>query len=141
MLDDPSQVHTVRSKRGYVVYTGKKNGVPVSIVVTLMGGPNMDFVVRELRAVVDGEIAMFRLGSCGSIHPDAPAGGIVVATEGSIHVDRNYDYFSQTSSGGSPYRICGPEQSHGPLTRHVLLSDLFHLIMIDVNLLPGLPAY
>lgn len=31
-----------------------------------MGAPNMDFVVREARHVVDGPMAFVRLGTCGS---------------------------------------------------------------------------
>lgn len=36
------------SSRGFVTYTGKFQGVLVSIIVTLMGYPNMDFVIREV---------------------------------------------------------------------------------------------
>jgi uridine phosphorylase len=37
------------SGRGFTVYTGKMNGVPVSVVAIGMGMAMMDFLVRELR--------------------------------------------------------------------------------------------
>ena len=42
------------SSRGFVTYTGRFQGVLVSIVVTLMGYPNMDFVIREVGRSVTG---------------------------------------------------------------------------------------
>ncbi len=37
-----------------------KYKVPISIIATGMGFPMMDFVVRETRAIVDGEMAIIR---------------------------------------------------------------------------------
>ncbi|KAF6266147.1 nucleoside phosphorylase domain-containing protein [Scenedesmus sp. NREL 46B-D3] len=51
------------SGRGFLTITGLYHGTPVSIITTLMGMPNMDFVVREARAVVDGQMAIVRLGT------------------------------------------------------------------------------
>jgi Phosphorylase superfamily len=67
-------------------FAGRFNGVPVSIVTTLMGMPNMDFVVRECRAVVDGQMAVVRLGTCGGVDSETRLGDVVVASKGSVCV-------------------------------------------------------
>ena len=54
--------------------------MPVSIVSTHMGMPNMDFVVRETRAVVEGQMAIVRLGTCGALQPPASLGNLIIAT-------------------------------------------------------------
>ena len=51
-----------------------------------MGMANMDFVIRECQAVVEGPLAMIRLGTCGAIQPPAHLGNFLVASEGSICV-------------------------------------------------------
>lgn len=38
----------------------------MTIVTALMGIPNMDFTVRELRYAVDGPMAFIRVGTCGN---------------------------------------------------------------------------
>lgn len=65
---------------------GLYQGTPVSIITTLMGMPNMDFVVRESRAVVDGQMAIIRLGTCGALRPPAGLGSFVVASPGAVCV-------------------------------------------------------
>jgi len=49
--------------KGFTIYTGKKDGVDVSIISTGMGFPMMDFAIREARAVIDGTMAVIRLVS------------------------------------------------------------------------------
>jgi hypothetical protein len=44
----------------------------------------MDFVVRETRAVVDGPMAIIRLGTCGLLDALTPVGTLVVASQGSV---------------------------------------------------------
>lgn len=51
-----------------------------------MGMANMDFVIRECQAVVDGPLAMVRLGTCGAVQPPAHLGSFLVASEGSVCV-------------------------------------------------------
>jgi nucleoside phosphorylase len=65
---------------------GLYQGTPVSIITTLMGMPNMDFVVREARAVVDGQMAIIRLGTCGALRPPAQLGSFMVASPGAVCV-------------------------------------------------------
>ena len=56
----------------------------MSIVSTMMGMANMDFVIRECQAIVEGSMAMVRLGTCGAVQPPASLGSFLVASEGSI---------------------------------------------------------
>lgn len=80
----------VPSTRGFRTFTGRFNGVPVSIVATGMGISMMDFVVREARVVVDGTLAIVRLGSCGGL-AETPAGCLTVASKGSVLIRRDPD--------------------------------------------------
>ena len=71
-------VTVIESTRGFTTYTGLHKGTPLSIVATGMGTAMMDFVVRETRAIVDGEMAMFRFGTCGGLG-STKAGAVVLA--------------------------------------------------------------
>ncbi len=51
-----------------------------------MGMANMDFVIRECQAVVNGPLAIIRLGTCGALQPPAHLGCFLVASEGSVCV-------------------------------------------------------
>jgi hypothetical protein len=69
--------------------------------------PNMDFVVRECRAVVDGQMAVVRLGTCGSLRAAAQLGSLVVADH-AVCVRRDPDAF--TAGDGRPfYNVGGAE--------------------------------
>lgn len=67
----------------------------------------MDFFVREVRAVVDGPMAIIRFGTCGGLTDHSRAGTIVVATEGSSYISRNYDFFphADESNSSQPYNF------------------------------------
>ncbi len=52
----------------------------------MMGMANMDFVIRECQAVVNGPLAIIRLGTCGALQPPAHLGCFLVASEGSVCV-------------------------------------------------------
>jgi len=73
-------VTVVESTRGFTTYTGLHQGTPVSIIATGMGTAMIDFVIRETRAIVDGEMAIFRFGTCGGLGK-TEAGAIVVAAD------------------------------------------------------------
>ena len=90
-FDYPDQVRITHSDTVFKVFTGEFRGVPLSIVATGMGAAMIDFVVREVRHVVDGPIAMIRLGTCGVIHPDYDAGQLLVATKGSTFIKTHHD--------------------------------------------------
>ena len=49
----------------------------------------MDFVVRELRQVVSGPMAMMRYGTCGVISPYHKAGDVLVASKGACFIQTN----------------------------------------------------
>jgi hypothetical protein len=51
-----------------------------------MGMANMDFVVRECRSAVDGQMAVVRLGTCGALRPPAKLGDFLVAADGALIV-------------------------------------------------------
>lgn len=70
---------------------GTFDGKPVSIVSTMMGMANMDFVIRECQAVVEGPLAMIRLGTCGAVQPPAHLGSFLVASEGSICIRSGFN--------------------------------------------------
>ena len=90
LLDGAPQF-SIKSHRGFETYTGTFQGTPVSIVTTGMGGPMMDFAVRELRHVVDGDLVLVRLGSCGGLAEEAVPGVVVANTPGSVRIARNFD--------------------------------------------------
>ncbi|KAI8084911.1 nucleoside phosphorylase domain-containing protein [Halteromyces radiatus] len=98
------------SQRGFLTITGRYKDIPVSIMAIGMGNPMMDFLVRETRAVVDGDIAIIRFGSCGSLTERAPPGSVIVP-KGGYCIRRNIDYFCDTPlhSGiqDMPYLISG----------------------------------
>lgn len=70
----------------------------------------MDFFVRESRAVVDGDIAIIRFGSCGSLTARAPPGSVIVPKAGYC-IRRNLDYFCDSplypALADTPYLISG----------------------------------
>ncbi len=57
-----------------------------------MGIANIDFVVREARAVVPrpGPMAILRYGTCGGLH-GTPTGTVVIASHGSVVIRRDPD--------------------------------------------------
>lgn len=54
----------------------------------------MDFFVREVRSVVEGQLAIIRFGSCGSI--GAAKAGSIIVQNAAYAITRNYNYFSDT---------------------------------------------
>ncbi|EPQ30182.1 uncharacterized protein PFL1_02298 [Pseudozyma flocculosa PF-1] len=102
------------SQRNFLTLTGTYKGCPISVVAIGMGFSVVDFFVRECRAVVEGEMIIVRLGSCGSLRPDYGIGTVVVPKT-SIGISRNYDYFhpattAQERSSGAiePYTVTKP---------------------------------
>lgn len=102
-LFDDGKFITMHADRGFQLYTGKRNGVPITIISTGMGVPNMDFVVRETRAVVNGPMAIIRFGTCGGLSDKVAPGSVVVSGKGSIMVRRNPDAFFADNNGKLPY--------------------------------------
>lgn len=135
-LENP---YIVVAKRGFVVYTGTRNGVPLSIIATGMGFPMMDFVLREARAVVDGPMIVIRLGTCGTIHPEYKVGSVVVATKGSISVLRDPDAFDVDQQEKIPcYRMSKPIKPDTELSSK--LVDCLNETVTSGQVLEGMNA-
>jgi uridine phosphorylase len=103
-LLDPGSVVKIPSDRGYCTYTGTFRGVKVTIVATLIGYPNMDIVIRELRYACKGPMAVVRLGTCGGL--GATAVGTVSVPAAAVFVRLEPDYRGPepppAASGGMP---------------------------------------
>ena len=114
-------VFNLVSSRGFSVTTGiaGESNTPVSIVTTLMGLANMDFVIREATAVIDGPIAVVRLGTCGALQPGT-LGKILVPEEGCVLVQRNFDAFQSNSEDMKPYLITKPVFPHPDLCNNLI---------------------
>lgn len=62
----------------------------------------MDMLVREVRATTTGPLLIARLGTCGAVGR-AVVGQVVVAKEGAVMVQRNWDSFGKWyGSGNAP---------------------------------------
>ena len=85
-FDNPDTTINVFSTRIFKTYTGTFKGVPITVVTTGMGVPMIDFVIREIREVVEGPMAVVRLGTCGIMNLSCTAGDIVVASKGAIFI-------------------------------------------------------
>jgi 5'-methylthioadenosine phosphorylase len=79
-LEDSRLVNDVR---GYLVYTGKYKGVPVSVAVHGIGSPSAALVIEELAML--GARIIVRLGTCGAMVPELDVGDVVVATGASYY--------------------------------------------------------
>jgi len=101
----------------------------------------MDFFVREVRAVVEGELAIIRcvcpfpfsfaksfaeislstsrFGSCGSLDPTLKVGSLGVP-EQALTISTNYNYFHSASKEGmEPYLISTPIKADERLQKHL----------------------
>jgi len=75
MLEAPKLVN---ENRGFVTYTGKYNGVPVTVSCHGVGGPSAALVFEEL--VMLGARAVIRLGSTGGFLKEMKIGEAVIPT-------------------------------------------------------------
>lgn len=84
-LDSP---RLAAQNREYTTWTGSLEGVPVSVVSTGIGGPSAAICMEELAAC--GAHTFLRIGTCGGMQADVPAGQLVIPTgvvrmEGTSH--------------------------------------------------------
>jgi len=119
---DEGTVTRHESPRRFVIYSGKYNGVGVSIIATGMGAPNMDFMVREASYICSEPLAIIRVGTCGLINPTMPPGSVVVADRSSF-IFQNYCYWDGCQNwpelegkDALPYIMTKPVDSHAPLS-------------------------
>lgn len=107
-FDGGKAIFEHESHRKFLTLTGTFKGTPITVVAIGMGFSLVDFFVRECRAVVQGDLLIVRLGSCGSISDRANVGSVVVPYE-SIGILRNYDHFTGDGSKTTqPYTITQP---------------------------------
>ena len=59
-FDASPKPFSLYSERGFVTITGRYRGTPMSIVTIGMGGPNVDFFIREVRECVQGDMLVIR---------------------------------------------------------------------------------
>lgn len=126
-LDRDHKVFRYLSSRGFLTLTGRYKGVPVSIIGTGMGCAMIDFTIREVCAVVDGDICMIRTGTCGTLDANIQPGHVVV-NDSSVMTHRNPDAFRSKNSGRSdlePYLISEPVYADSKLT------SLLHDCMVE----------
>ena len=74
-LDNPKQYTAVRNILGF---TGTYKGVPVSVQGTGMGIPSISIYVHELIHEF-GCKKLFRVGTCGAMHPDVHLRDVLIA--------------------------------------------------------------
>lgn len=68
----------VADNREFVTYTGRLDGVPVSVTSTGIGGPSAAIALEEL--VHCGARTFIRVGTCGGMQTDIVGGDLIVAT-------------------------------------------------------------
>lgn len=74
-LDDPV---FVAQNREFTTYTGKLDGVPVSVMSTGIGGPSAAIAMEELVAL--GAHTFIRIGTCGGMQPSLLPGTLIFPT-------------------------------------------------------------
>jgi len=123
-LDVTPKLFTLSSERGFITITGRYKAVPISIISIGMGGPNVDFFIREVRESLSGDMVVIRLGSCGCL-TELPVGSVVIP-KASIAVTRNYDFdFTTGNSQECPYKISKPVSADPDL--HLAVQKAFEL--------------
>jgi len=126
LLDTDKEVFSRSSNRGFTVFTGFYKTVPVTIIAIGMGVAMMDFFVRECRNVVEGDMVIIRLGTCGTPVPSVKVGSISVPTDGCTMIIRNPDAWTEdnkSENGIDYYRFCKPVNPNKLLTEQ-LVSNL-----------------
>ncbi|KAM0751293.1 purine and uridine phosphorylase [Meredithblackwellia eburnea MCA 4105] len=119
---DPTPFENL-SARGFLTITGRYKGVPVTLVAIGMGYPMMDFLVRECRAVVEGDLAIIRFGSCGSLDPTLAVGSIGVPAN-VMNISTNYDHWHAAEADRPPPFLFSKPISSDPILHDHLLAAL-----------------
>jgi len=72
------EARKVAEYRGYMTYTGKVDGIDISVCSTGIGCPSAAIVVEELARI--GAKTFIRVGTTGALQPEMEVGDIVIAT-------------------------------------------------------------
>ena len=78
IADQFDQARFVSDSRGYHIYTGTVDGIPMTVCSTGMGGPQVAIGVEELAHL--GAKVFIRVGSCGTAQDNITVGDIIVPT-------------------------------------------------------------
>lgn len=76
IADHFSAPRLVTDSRGYAVYTGEYDGVPMTVCGTGMGGPTVAIAVEELAHM--GADTFIRVGSCGVVQAGQGPGDLII---------------------------------------------------------------
>lgn len=68
----------VSESRGYLVYSGLVDGIPMTVSSTGMGGPSTAIALEELGHM--GADTFIRVGSCGTMQDYVTVGDVIVST-------------------------------------------------------------
>jgi uridine phosphorylase len=68
----------VSDSRGYLVYTGTVDGIPMTVSSTGMGGPTTAICLEELGHM--GADTFIRVGSCGTLQEYVDCGDVIIST-------------------------------------------------------------
>ncbi len=98
-------VQVTGKNREFTSYTGYYNGQRFTVMSTGIGTDNIDIVINELDALVNIDfetrklkeertvLKIIRLGTSGSVHPDVPAGAMVLSTHG-LGIDGTMPFYA-----------------------------------------------
>jgi len=72
-------VKKVSENRGYLIYNGAYEGVPITVCSTGMGGPSIAIAIHEL--VNCGAKLLIRVGSCGALQVNQEISELVIPSQ------------------------------------------------------------
>ena len=78
IADHFDSVRFVSDSRGYCVYTGMVDQIPMTVCSTGMGGPQVAIGIEELGHM--GANTFIRIGSCGTLQDNILPGDVIIAT-------------------------------------------------------------
>jgi DeoD family purine-nucleoside phosphorylase len=72
------EARLVAETRGYLVFSGRYQGIQMTVCATGMGGPAVAIALEELAHM--GADTFIRVGSCGAVQPDLGPGDVIIST-------------------------------------------------------------
>ena len=135
-LDDVKLVNQVR---GMYAYTGKYQGIDVTVMASGMGMPSMGIYSYELYKFYDVE-NIIRIGSCGAYMPELKLFDIVLSenvySEGNYALTLNNDNCHIVSSNKDLNTSIGKASKNTGINivcGNTVCTDCFDVYMTDVN--------
>jgi len=93
----------VGDHREYRTATGTHEGTPISVTSTGIGSPSAAIAVEELARV--GADTLLRVGSCGSIVPEAAVGDLVITTSAVRQEGTSKEYVREDYPASADHRV------------------------------------